>query len=694
MYQSLLLMALGVAAQPAASLDLYPNFNTVGVNVHIAAADPEQDATATVQYGPDAEHLAEGFPLSRVDNATGRLSGCLFWCRPGTEHFVRVALHDPTTPALDRIALQGKVITRAEPAFPLPASTLYVSPTGKGFRFTKVKPGGLSDAIARAGESVRIVLLKGRYFAGDLQVTANGTRAQPLIIEGEAGEQVILDGADPNPLTWRRTGVKGLFVGDMAALNPNLVVADGARLYPHQSMDDLVANKIAVGVDLTGAVRFNADLDGFYRNPSGNILLNREWRSPKRLYVKFRDDSDPARKKMIVTKENRGLTIAGRSHVRLRNLEFRHYGRAPGGTALLLADCEDVVVDHCTFGINDIGLMLAGNCREVTIQDCEFFDAMAGWHAWKVKASYDDFAPYSNIFPFYSRMLERGGVLYQHGFQGRGIVVRRCQFHDFAQAGHLGPPSWNDGHLDSYEIDFHDNRVWNCAEDGFELDGDSRNVRIWGNEFHHCNASLSLAVAQGGPVYVLCNVFHSIVTDTFTIRPEDGLKTQPGHPFKFQTGDTASRVGDLFFMHNTIDAPGGAVGLDLVAPARWKRFFARNNLIVSDQSHALVVESFDAFPTDLDYNGYFTTGGGSLAKIDTNTRDDLPPIDAKTMAEIRELGWEQHGQFADPQFVDRAGHSYGLRASSPAIDRGEILPGINGSRFSGKAPDLGAFEFK
>lgn len=692
MYWLLLIASLGAPQGIDAELDLFPNFNTVGVNVRLKTPDLEKDATATLEYGPNKDQLTSGFPLSRVDNDFQRLSGGIFWCVPGTDYFIRVTLRDSTTSALDGLILERTVTTRAEPNFPKSAKALYASPTGRGTAFTRASPGALADAIARVGQSQRIVLLKGRYHVGDLRLNAGGTSERPLVIEGAAGQSVILDGADPTPIAWRATGTKGLYVTDTAALNPNLVIADGVRLYPHQSLEDLVAHKIAIGIDRTGIVRFDAELDGFYRNPSGNLLLNGDWRTPKRLYVKFRDNSDPAKKQFAITREIRGLTIAGQSHVRLRNLHFAHYGRAPGGTALQLTDCQDLVIDHCTFAINDIGLMLDGDCRNIAIQDCEFFDAMAGWHAWKIKASYDNHAPYSNIFPFYSRMLERGGLLYQHGFRGRGIVVRRCRFHDFAQAGHLGPPSLNDKNPDSYEIDFHNNRVWNCAEDGFELDGDARNVRIWGNEFHRCNASLSLAVAQGGPIYVLRNVFHSIVPDIFTIRPEGGLKTQPGHPFKFQTGDTHSRVGDLFFIHNTIDAPKEAVGLELVAPARWKRFYARNNLIVSEKADVLVLYSFEPFPTDLDYNSYFTRGNNRLGIVDTNTQDGQPATQVKAMADLRKLGWEKHGQSIDPHFVDPIKHDYRLRASSPAIDQGEVVHGINAGRFSGRAPDLGAFE--
>ena len=539
----------------------------------------------------------------------------------------------------------------------------------------------------------QITLLAGRYFVGNLKLSTSGTETKPIQITGAPGETVVIDGAEPNPPVWKPVGGNGLYITTTSATNPNLVLADGVRLYPHQTLDDLVAHKITVGIKSTGFARFDAVLDGFYRNPSTNPILNKNWRSPNTLYVKFRDGTDPADKQMIITSQRNGLTIAGQAHVQLRNLRFAHYGLAPAPTALSLADCSNVLLEHCTFEHNDIGVAMQGNCRNITVQGCEFYDSMKGWNAWKVKATYDNFVPYSSIFPYYARMLERGGLLYQHGFSGRGIVVRRCKFHDFAQAGHLGPASMNQKYKDSYEIDFHNNTVWNCVEDGFELDADARNVRVWHNVFHHCNAAISMAVARGGPTYIVRNIFHSITPDLFTIVPEDGLKTQPGHPFKTQTGDMNSRIGDVFFVHNTVDAPGESAGIELISPAQWKRFYARNNLVVVDRGPAVFVRSFAPYPVDLDYNGYFSKRG-LFGSADRNTRDRLPSSQLRSLADFRRLGWEKHGVLGDPQFVNAREHDYRLQRGSRAIDRGVVIHGLNDGQFHGRSPDLGAMEFR
>ena len=49
---------------------------------------------------------------------------------------------------------------------------------------------------------------------------------------------------------------------------------------------------------------------------------------------------------------------------------------------------------------------------------------------------------------------------------------------------------------------------------------------------------------------------------------------------------------------------------------------------------------------------------------------------------------------ANPRFRDPGKGDFRLEADRPAIDAGRVIPGVNDSRFHGKAPDVGAFEMK
>ena len=55
-------------------------------------------------------------------------------------------------------------------------------------------------------------------------------------------------------------------------------------------------------------------------------------------------------------------------------------------------------------------------------------------------------------------------------------------------------------------------------------------------------------------------------------------------------------------------------------------------------------------------------------------------------------GFECNGIEKNPLLVNPAVSNYTLRSTSPDIDRGVVIPGINDG-FTGSAPDIGAFEY-
>ena len=56
---------------------------------------------------------------------------------------------------------------------------------------------------------------------------------------------------------------------------------------------------------------------------------------------------------------------------------------------------------------------------------------------------------------------------------------------------------------------------------------------------------------------------------------------------------------------------------------------------------------------------------------------------------VAATGYEKHGLFGDPKFVNRSGRDYRLTSGSPAIDAGVVI--LSGG-YSGSAPDIGRFE--
>lgn len=677
--------------------------NTIGVRVTLSPSDPEYDAWASLVYGTNPNPTDEGFPLARVDNAHNLLAGTVFGVQAGTLIYVKVILHDPTTPMLEGEVLTGTA--SAVSTSTLTTQTLYVSPNGTGNSFTENAPGSLPDALTLAGPGVKILCLGGRYYFGDYAITASGSSSAAIQIEGKYGQNVIFDGADSVQYDWQQhPSDSALWSTVSTALNPNLVLADGVRLYPFQSLSpepgllqfsgDLTQGVITVGLDGTSLVSYPAEVDGFYRNPSSNPLLNSRWQYPRLLWVRFRDGSNPNEKDMEVSRWNHAFLLDNVSNIQFRRIKFTHYGVSPAGKAIWVKNSSGLVFNNCHFDVNDIGILLEGNSSHIIILDCEFNDAMPNWNAWRMKATYDNFAPYSEIFPYYSRMLERGGVIYEHGFTGNNITTRSCKFHDFGQAGHLGPPNIPDDFTGTSEIDFYSNEVYNCFEDGLELDGPALNVRVWGNTFYRCNAPISLAVAEQGPVLITRNIFHTFTADTFLTDVTQGKKIEPGRALKFQGYFPNQHTGPIYFFHNTVFARGTGRALDLDASDAdgWSKFVSRNNLYVSENNYPLTAYLPDTAKLDLDYDGFYQPDG-LVALVRESQNDSLPLSGQSALQTLSDqFGWETHGLVAYPVFRDTAQNDFYLKPNSPAINKGQYIPGLSYGNYYGSAPDLGRFE--
>jgi hypothetical protein len=256
-------------------------------------------------------------------------------------------------------------------------------------------------------------------------------------------------------------------------------------------------------------------------------------------------------------------------------------------------------------------------------------------------------------------------------------------------------------------IDFYGNDISNVEDNCIEADGGAHNIRIFRNRcFNHGHRALSVQPAFGGPVYFIRNiVYHA---------PEGGA-------VKF----TASSSGIVVY-HNTFIAP---VKPMLLAASN---VHYRNNLILgkSETLETFAVETNTNYSSS-DYNGFRPNEGasfsfewssppfGTLANF-PGEPGGLPfqqqvQLEAKSR-EVRRFKTlteysaathqDEHSVLVDfdvfvkvstpgpdPRTLYRpADFDFTLREGSAAIDAGVRLPGINGD-FTGRAPDLGAYEF-
>jgi len=188
-------------------------------------------------------------------------------------------------------------------------------------------------------------------------------------------------------------------------------------------------------------------------------------------------------------------------------------------------------------------------------------------------------------------------------------VIRRNHIEGLFDGVHLCP--WRKDTARTNEIDFHDNRVLDVADDFTETDGFSRNVRIFDNYMRKSLSGISVAQALDGPTFILYNV----IADCGMARAGimDGYE---GYPFKTNGGSGADiGSGPMFFYHNTSYTRDDRSPAILIKRAKWRKITFRNNIWCGSK---VGFESWrrDFSPIDFDYdNLHVASDTGVLFKL-------------------------------------------------------------------------------
>jgi hypothetical protein len=284
-----------------------------------------------------------------------------------------------------------------------------------------------------------------------------------------------------------------------------------------------------------------------------------------------------------------------------------------------------------------------------------------------------------------------------------------ANFHDGIDVATYGNPDGTPNPIRErmpVSIDFYNNDITNVEDNCMESDGGAYNIRIFRNRcFNHGHRALSVQPVFGGPVYFIRNiVYHA---------PEGGA-------VKF----TATSSGIVVYQ-NTFIAPVKPM-LGAISNVHF-----RNNLILG-QSETLETFSVDTYTnySSSDYNGFHANGGAEFTfgwssppfsvSADNRAKPGMSPQararaeagsretrNFKTLKEFGEAtGQDRHSVMVDydvfqkvtapdpndPRKLYKASDfDFQLRPGSAAVDAGMRLPNVNDG-FSGRAPDLGAYE--
>jgi hypothetical protein len=368
-----------------------------------------------------------------------------------------------------------------------------------------------------------------------------------------------------------------------------------------------------------------------------------------------------------------------------------------GGGALKLIDCQQAHHHHLE-GLtlcNADHLVYAGRergCTGLVVRRCRLEDA--GYPIFGLHPECRDFYIADNVLigPHREWHPRTGKENDSHAvwLSGQGHVVchnRISQFWDGINVYGRRPPENRD--LQNCAIDFYNNDISKCSDDGIELDFGVHNIRVFRNRIANVFMGISVQPVYGGPAYIFRNVVYNSTRSP--LKPNQ-------HP------------AGLLIFNNTFLAHGSAGRL---APM-WQNTQIHNNLFLGTDGGPGVIWTGTPTPetSRLDYNGWHFFAGSEKYPIwwkfarPTRVPTSSQPSTEGVFRDLREFtrytGYESHGiavsyhdfeKSVPPTGIDQPLPELDLRLKpgSNAIDAGLALPNITAG-FIGNGPDLGAFE--
>ncbi|HXI00394.1 MAG TPA: right-handed parallel beta-helix repeat-containing protein [Sphingobacteriaceae bacterium] len=213
------------------------------------------------------------------------------------------------------------------------------------------------------------------------------------------------------------------------------------------------------------------------------------------------------------------------------------------------------------------------------------------------------------------------------------------------------------------DLDIYGNIISHAWDDGIEIEGKNKNIRVWNNVVRHVFQGLASdnnTHMYYGPAYIWRNIF----TDLYS-KPANPGEKSTGNGFKLE--NTAA-LGGMYIFNNTFLNHGVHVRPNGgISNGPQYNLTVLNNIfdIEKDNFHADLVRTGSMF----NYNGY--AGSNKL---------------------FEKTNHEANGIFNDKFKYDFAGGwNYYLAPGSKGIDAGISINNF-ADKFDGKAPDLGAAE--
>jgi hypothetical protein len=384
----------------------------------------------------------------------------------------------------------------------------------------------------------------------------------------------------------------------------------------------------------------------------GGVAMNEGWfyeTSTQRLYVRSLDA--PSGHTWQLPRLNHAFDPAAQNWIWIEGFEIGFYGTTTNGCGVCTLNVSHLVIRNNKIHNMQLGIFTywtgtpdQGN--DTRIEGNEVSDPKtADWPWASVKASFMEG----------TAILVRGHI---------GAIVRDNTVHDFFNGIFTGSSATGvSAYAEiAFDTDVYHNYIHHITDDALEPEGACTNHRFRENTIDRSYVGFSIAPVTVGPTWFLRNVFSN-----FT-----------GRGIKF--ADASS--GKVFVFHNTGWTSAANInGADLITSIH--NVVMRNNIFQS-MGYSINEVPTGSTANDWNHDNWYTTKAVPHFKWEN--------VNYNTVAALcTARGLECNGHEGLPGFTNPAGGNFTLLPSSPNIDRGVLIPGINDD-YIGNAPDLGAFE--
>jgi hypothetical protein len=531
---------------------------------------------------------------------------------------------------VDSSEITGSALTQPDQLSFTPSVILHVD--------DNASPGGdgsstapyktIQEAVNHAGPGTQVLVADGIYGEA-ITFPSSGTDGNWIQVKAE-GNGAVLDSAEHlSGNIWTQTSTSKVWFTKIGG--PVAYLArSGTRFYQYDDLNGLLQAKGHAGVTIN---------EGWFYEPGTS-----------RLYIRSLDD--PAAHLWQLPRLNHAFDASARDWLWIEGFEIRFYGTTTNGCGVCTLNSSHLVIRRNKIHNMQLGIFVNWNGssdqgNDTRVEGNEVYDpGIYDWPWGALKASY----------------MEGTGIIIRGHI---GAIVRDNVVHSYFNGIYTGSSGALENPELAFDADIYQNHMYNISDDGLEPEGACINQRFRNNTVDKSFIGISIAPVTQGPTWVLRNTFTS-----FT-----------GRAIKFADDSD----GIVLIYHNTAWTTVGNVNsADLITAIHHVKM--RNN-IFQNTGYSIYEVPTGSTANDWNYDDWYTTRGtaGPHFKWENVNYNTISAL-------CKASGLECSGSEAAPGFTNPSGGDFTLLASSPNIDRGIPIPGIDDG-FAGNAPDIGAYEF-